>query len=129
MPQLPTPESAGHRPTLLVDDQAAFRQLARSLLEGRYGIVVVGEASSGEEALEMVPLLHPKVVILDVQLPGMNGFEAAWRMMEMAPELQVVVVSAYDFQYTALAESVGAAGFVSKRHLSAEGVARLLGIQ
>lgn len=111
---------------LLVDDQSAFRRLGRALLSGHPGVCVVGEASSGEEALALLPLLRPNAVVLDVQLPGMNGFEVAWRMLEADPGLRVIMISAYDFQYEALARAVGAVGYLSKREFSAEAILSLL---
>ncbi len=111
---------------LLVDDQAAFRQLARALLSQYPAVLVVGEAASGEEALALLPTLKPDAVILDVQLPGMNGFETAWRMLEVSPGLRVVMISGYDFQYEGLARTVGAAAFLPKRQFSAEAILRAL---
>jgi DNA-binding NarL/FixJ family response regulator len=114
---------------LLVDDQAAFRGLARALLGGHPTISIVGEASSGEEALALLPELKPEAVILDVQLPGMNGFETAWRLLEASPGIRIVIISGYDFQYEALARSVGAAAFLPKKQFSAEAVLRALELQ
>ncbi len=113
---------------LLVDDQELFRRLARVLLSSHPGLKVVGEAGTGEEALSLVASLKPQAVVLDVQLPDMSGFEAAWRMLDAHPELKVIITSGYDFQYSALAKSVGAAGFLAKRKFSAEAVARALGL-
>jgi two-component system invasion response regulator UvrY len=107
---------------LLVDDQAAFRQLARALLSAHPAVLIVGEATSGEEALSLLPTLKPDAVILDVQLPGMNGFEAAWRMLELSPGLRVVIISGYDFQYEALARTVGAVAFLPKKQFSTEAI-------
>jgi YesN/AraC family two-component response regulator len=61
---------------LLVDDHPIVRQGLRTLLEGRSGWEVVGEASDGIEALDKVEILQPDVVVLDVAMPGMNGLEA-----------------------------------------------------
>lgn len=118
----PQRKSARAHSILLVDDQAAFRGLARALLAGCPGVDVVGEAGSGEEALELLSVLKPEAVILDVQLPGMNGFETAWRMLGISPGLRVVMVSGWDFEYEALARSVGAKAFLLKKHFSAETV-------
>lgn len=107
---------------LVVDDQPAFRQLARTLLNGHKGYVVVGETDSGESALALIPKLNPDLVIMDVQLPGISGFEAAWQMLESYPKVRVVMISAYDFQYEPLAKAVGAAGFLPKKNLSAEAI-------
>jgi two-component system invasion response regulator UvrY len=111
---------------LLVDDQAAFRQLARALLSVHPAVLIVGEAASGEEALALLPALKPDAVILDVQLPGMNGFEAAWRMLDVSPGLRVVMISGYDFQYEALARTVGAVAFLPKKQFSSEAILQAL---
>ena len=75
------------RAVLLVDDQPDFLRLARELLDGHAGIRVVGEVTSGEEALALVPALAPDVVVLDVEMPRMHGFEAARRLRAAAPGL------------------------------------------
>ena len=64
------------RSVLIVDDHAGFRSAARALLEAS-GFDVVGEADDGASALAAVPVLHPQVVLLDIQLPDMNGFDVA----------------------------------------------------
>jgi DNA-binding NarL/FixJ family response regulator len=113
---------------LLVDDEPEFLSLARMLLEGDPALAVIGQATSGEEAIALVPVLHPDVVILDVQMPGMNGFEAARRLTEAAPGLRTVLTSALDqASYSALAEQAGAAAFVAKKDLSVASVLAALG--
>src|SRR5204863_8605691 len=67
---------------LIVDDHPAFRSLARALLESE-GFAVVGEAGDGEDALVAVDALRPAVVLLDVQLSGLEGFEVAERLAEI----------------------------------------------
>ncbi len=112
---------------LLVDDQPEFLQLARLLLSAHPGLIVAGEARSGEEALTLLQRLRPEVVLLDIQLPGQNGFEVARRLRARVPGLQLVLVSVLaDPQYAALAAAVGARGFLAKKELSAEAVLRLL---
>lgn len=112
---------------LLVDDQPAFLRLARTLLHGHSDLAVLGEATSTEEALALLPILRPKVVILDVQMPGLNGFQAARRLLAAAPELRIILVSALgNPQYEPLARAVGAVAFLPKKALSAEAIVRLL---
>lgn len=111
---------------LLVDDQFEFRELARALLSSHPEISLVGEAGGPEEAMALLPVLEPRAVILDVQLSGANGFELAWRMLDARPGLRALVISAYDYQYDALARAVGAVGFLHKKRFSAEAVMRLL---
>jgi DNA-binding NarL/FixJ family response regulator len=113
--------------TMLVDDQQAFLDLARSLLAGQPGIEIVGEAMSGEEAVALLQTLKPEAVIVDVQMPGINGFETTRRLMKNAPDLRVIIMSAYeDPEYGALARTVGARGFFSKRTFPVEQVANAL---
>jgi DNA-binding NarL/FixJ family response regulator len=66
---------------LIVDDHEGFRQMARALLEAE-GIEVVGEATDGESAITEAERLRPQLVLLDVQLPGIDGFEVAARLGE-----------------------------------------------
>lgn len=113
-------------PTLLiVDDHDSFRSFARSMLAAE-GFDVTGEAEDGESALVEAARLHPDVVLLDVQLPGIDGFEVAKRLAEQ-PIAPVVVLtssrSAADYG-TRLTTSP-AKGFIPKHQLSAEGLAAL----
>ena len=120
--------SGGGRTVLLVDDQPEFLALARRLLEDSGELAVVGEARSGCEALRLADSLTPNVVVLDVQLPGMNGFEAARRLRTAQPQLQVVLTSAADDpSFESLAGTVGASGFLPKRSLSAAALIGSLG--
>ncbi len=102
---------------LLVDDQPAFRQLARRLLERGEKFRVVGEAPSAEAALREAQALQPDLVLMDVFMSGMNGIEAAKLFRHKLPDVKVVLVSAYD-NLSELASEAGAA-FMSKREFSA----------
>src|SRR3954471_7439636 len=77
---------------LIVDDHATFRSLARRVLE-HHGFEVVGEARDGEAGLEAVRELRPDVVLLDVQMPGIDGFEVASRLTANGDAPAVVLVS------------------------------------
>ena len=81
---------------LTVDDQAVFRVVAREVIEATPGFVSVGEAASGEEALEAVAELAPQLVLLDVRMPGMDGIEVARRLRASHPDTVVVLISADD---------------------------------
>ena len=110
---------------LIVDDHAAFRAAARELLEA-VGFRVVGEAADGEAALAAVAELDPDVVLLDVQLPDMNGFEVADRLDAGAPA--VVFVSSRSissFRWRLAANPAWA--FIAKSDLSGETLAAALG--
>ncbi len=102
---------------LLVDDHPIVRQGLRTLLEGRPGWEVVGEASDGVEALEKVESLQPDVVVLDITMPRMNGLEAC-RLIQQKPKassLEVLVVTQHDSpQMMREALDAGARGYVVK---------------
>jgi DNA-binding NarL/FixJ family response regulator len=105
---------------LIVDDHDGFRASARMLLEAE-GLEVVGEAASGAEALRMVEQLAPHVVLLDVGLPDVDGFEVARAVTDRADPPCVVMVSSRDASdFGDLVEQCGASGFVTKADLSRE---------
>lgn len=81
---------------LIVDDHPFFREGLRRVIAAEGDIEVVGEASDGEEAVEQVSHLSPHVVIMDVNLPRINGLEATYRIKEAHPEVSVVILTAYD---------------------------------
>jgi DNA-binding NarL/FixJ family response regulator len=109
---------------LLVDDHPSFRRCARAVLESD-GFSVVGEAEDGEGALSAIGRLHPDVVLLDIQLPDMDGFSVLDRLGTDAPP--VVLVSSRDASdYNGLISSSGARGFIAKADLSGAAVRSLL---
>src|SRR3954451_12193271 len=111
---------------LIVDDHATFRRAARAVLEAE-GFVVVGEAADGEEALRAVAELGPTLVLLDVQLPGIDGFEVAARLTAGDGAPAVILVSSRDAsEYGELVEESGARGFLPKDELSGEKLTALL---
>lgn len=80
----------------LIDDHPVFRQGLRNLLSAEDDMEVVGEGSSGEEALELVPAVQPDVVVLDINLPGINGLQVASRLKAERIHVAVVFLTAYD---------------------------------
>ena len=82
-------------PVLIVDDQMPFRTAARAVVGATHGFTVAGEAESGEEALEMVGSLGPALVVMDINMPGMGGIEAARCISSECPEAVVLLVSTY----------------------------------
>jgi DNA-binding NarL/FixJ family response regulator len=111
---------------LIVDDHPTFRASARRLLESE-GYEIVGEAEDGEGALSAASDLRPDLVLLDVQLPGIDGFEVSSRLAAEPPAPAVILVSSRDgADYGSLAGDSGALGFISKSELSGEAVEALL---
>jgi DNA-binding NarL/FixJ family response regulator len=111
---------------LIVDDHAGFRSSARQMLECE-GFEVVGEAGDAASAIDAVRELGPDVVLLDVQLPDLNGVEAAERMRGANGRPAIVLTSSRDASYLAgaLAES-SANGFIPKSELSGAALRKLV---
>ncbi len=114
------------RRVLIVDDHVGFRLRARALLEAG-GFDVVGEAGTGAEALAAAAELDPDLVLLDVQLPDVDGFEVARRLEELDGAVEVVLTSSRDrSDYGSLIAESPARGFVPKGELSGAAIAALL---
>jgi DNA-binding NarL/FixJ family response regulator len=114
------------RTIVVVDDHPTFRATARVLLEAE-GFDVIGEAEDGASALEQVAALRPEVVLLDVQLPDIDGFEVAARLQRNGERSQIVLTSSRDAaDFGTLVERSGARGFVPKDELSGAAIAALL---
>jgi pilus assembly protein CpaE len=104
---------------LVVDDQRPFRTAAAAVLRRTPGFVLVGEASTAQEALDLVPELGPDLVLLDINLPGMNGIEAARRLAALAPSVTVFLCSTYRrSDLPAEVASSPAAAYVPKEELT-----------
>jgi DNA-binding NarL/FixJ family response regulator len=112
---------------LIVDDHPSFRANARALLEAE-GFDVIGEAEDGESALSEAARLSPELVLLDVQLPDLDGFEVAARLTNGGSGPAVVLVSSRDgSDFGPLVERSGARGFIPKAELSGAALTALLG--
>lgn len=100
---------------LLVEDHAMVRAGMRSLLADADGITVVGEASDGRQALQFIRQQPVDVVVMDITMPGLNGFEATARIKKMSPQTQVLVLSMYaSEEYVIQALRQGATGYLVK---------------
>ena len=111
---------------LIVDDHPTFRASAKLLLEAE-GFDVVGEAQDGRSAIEKSEELAPDLVLLDVQLPDINGFEGASRVTDGDGGPAVILISSRDGRdFGPLVTSSGARGFVAKADLSGERLRALL---
>lgn len=107
------------RGVLIVDDQAPFRSVARSLVERLAGWHVVAEAASGEEAVALAFAKTPGLVLMDINLPGINGIEATRRIMGLRPGTIVVLLSTYGSDdVPADAMSCGARAYIRKDDLT-----------
>jgi DNA-binding NarL/FixJ family response regulator len=105
---------------LVVDDQPVVRVGLRMRLALEPDIDVVGEAEDGAAALEQAGRLHPNVVLMDIEMPRMDGLAATAALREAAPESAVVILSLYDSAaLRAQARLAGAAGFVAKHEADA----------
>lgn len=112
---------------LIVDDHPTFRASARLLLEAE-GFNVVGEAADGESAIQKTAALTPDLVLLDVQLPDIDGFEVASRVACADASPAVVLISSRDRgDFGRLVAASGACGFVAKADLSGDRLRSLLG--
>ena len=111
---------------LIVDDHSGFRAAARRMLVSD-GFDVVGEAADAAEALEACARLHPEAVLLDVQLPDVDGFEIAARLRSNGYRPEVVFTSTRDeVEFGSLVARSGARGFIPKAELSGAKLAALL---
>ncbi|WBQ03739.1 response regulator transcription factor [Kribbella sp. CA-293567] len=102
---------------VLADDQALLRDAFRTLLDSTDDITVVGEAGDGEEAVELTRRTHPDVVVMDIQMPGMDGLTATSQICA-DPDLRasrVLILTTYETdEYVAQALRAGASGFIGK---------------
>ena len=111
---------------LIVDDLPEFRSFARELLSAD-GFEVAGEAEDGESAVAAAETLHPDVVLLDVQLPGIDGFEVARRLAALANPPRVVLTSSRQARdYGSKLAGSPVLGFIPKQDLSGEALHALV---
>ena len=111
---------------VIVDDHPSFRFSARMLLESD-GFEVVGEAATGEEGVDVALELRPDLVLLDVNLPDIDGFEVATRITADPDPPRVILTSSRDStDFGPLVEKSGALGFVPKSELSGSALEELL---
>lgn len=104
---------------LLIDDHALVLEGMRQLLESEFTVVGTGE--SGQALLEMAPRLAPDVVLLDISMPGLNGFEAAQRLKQLLPSVKIIFVTMMtEPVYISEAFRRGAHGYVLKQCAAAE---------
>ncbi|MGA8039510.1 MAG: response regulator transcription factor, partial [Acidimicrobiia bacterium] len=98
---------------LIVDDQESFRSAARLVIESTDGFEVAGEAATGEEAVRAVAEMSPDLVLMDMNLPGIDGPEATRQILGYNPDIKVVGLSTYE-EYHDRALAAGAVAFIAK---------------
>lgn len=106
---------------VLIEDHTLVREGTAELLQRDPGLTVIGQTGSGEDALELLAELLPDVILVDVELPGMNGIELARLVAERHPEVRVLILSAYDdYAYVIGALESGVAGYLLKTATAGE---------
>src|SRR3990172_6851500 len=101
---------------VLVDDHEVVRVGLKSYLQTQEGIRVVAEASNGEEAIELVHLYKPDIVLMDITMPEMDGLEATRRIHALSPECKVLALTVHDDkQYFMQMLAAGASGYITKQ--------------
>jgi DNA-binding NarL/FixJ family response regulator len=111
---------------LIVDDHAAFRASASAMLEAE-GFTVVGQAADGGGAVAETKRLRPQIVLLDIQLPDLDGFAVAERLSSVTDPPRVVLISSREASaYGPRLKATAAGGFITKRELSGDTLAALL---
>ena len=132
-PQAPnvTPWGKGQvmKRILIADDNAAVRRGLRGVIEHHQDWDVCGEAIDGREAIERARELHPDVLLLDLAMPGMNGFDAARELAKLEPNVQILLCTVQLSTFVVRqAEKIGIHGAVSKSKVSqiTDGIAALL---
>ena len=116
MPHSDAPDGPRRVRIVLVDDQASVREILRSLLDSEPQFEVVAELSSGEQAIEDVPILEPDIVLMDIQMPGgIDGLTATREVKQRYPACEVLMLTASnDLQYLRQALFNGASGYILK---------------
>jgi DNA-binding NarL/FixJ family response regulator len=106
---------------LLVDDHEPFLRVATDFLQRHHELVVVGTAREGEEALAQAQALHPQIILLDLNMPGLNGLETIPRLRVMLPEAGIIALTLLDVNiYRKPALAAGADDFVAKASLTTD---------
>jgi len=111
---------------IVADDQPPFRGAARAVVAATPEFELVGEASSGEEAIALVDMLQPDVVLVDITMPGLGGIEATRSIAGAHPQTMTILVSTYrEEDLPAQAHDCGAAAYLHKSNLDGRALRRL----
>lgn len=111
---------------LIVDDQVPFRRAAQAVVESTDDFVVVGAVETAEAALDVVDELGPELILMDINLPGIDGVEASNRLRRSHPRVVVILLSSYDeAEFADLTVQCGAAAYVPKSLLGPDRLAEV----
>lgn len=99
---------------LIADDHPVFRFGLRALLQAEPGFDVVGEATSGEQAMELAAALEPDIILMDINMPGINGIEATRNILRERPNIGVLIITMFDDDTLFAAVRAGARGYLLK---------------
>jgi DNA-binding NarL/FixJ family response regulator len=111
---------------VVADDHAILREGIKVLLQGQSDIVVVGEAEDGHQAVQRCQELRPDVVLMDIAMPGLGGYEATLEIRRLMPNIRVLVLTQYDNkEYVLRFLRAGAAGYMVKKAVATELVAAI----
>jgi len=106
---------------VVADDHAILREGIKVLLQGQGDVVVVGEAEDGRQAVQRCQELRPDVVLMDIAMPGLGGYEATLEIRRLLPSIRVLVLTQYDNkEYVLRFLRAGAAGYVLKKAVATE---------
>jgi len=106
---------------MLVDDEEGFRRSLAELLRSRFPSMVLDEAANGSEAMEKLKNFLPQLIFMDIKLPGQNGLEITKRIKALHPDINVIILTSYDFpEYREAARECGADCFLSKGSSTAD---------
>ena len=98
------------------DDHTLFREGVKALLRNEPDFEMVGEAENGREAVERLKHIHPNVVLMDISMPEMNGFEATQQIVQASPDIKVIILTMYDEDDLIVrCLEAGASGYILKR--------------
>ena len=118
--------STGLVRVLVVDDQPPFRAAARAVVDRIEGFEVVAEAASGEDAVEAVSSVHPHLILMDINMDGIDGIEATRQVLAVDPLVKVVLLSTYELDdLPPGARTSGAIGYVNKDEFGTRVLRRL----